>query len=493
MTLRCISWIAVSSQPQTERESPLEQRNANAAIVTALGGELVATLEVPGQSRDIIGFERACELITAYAQLRDLIDHRGADLLVCRDLSRLGRTQALIAQVVAYCQAAGIALYPRNAPPTTLDAQAQSDSDSNVLLTAINASFAEIEINTLRRRWQYGMQGRLARGDFLTKPVYGYRVVRDRRGKTIGYATAPDEAGVVRKALLDLYLTRGLSQAAIAGALNAAGFPPPRNAIWTAGTINSLLRRVERYAGHLEARLASGTIITRGRWPAILTAAETAAIRAEQLRRTGGRRSWRNYLFSLCVVCGTCGRFVAANGADVDYPDNRYYRCRFCRQTFNERVFVEELTRAVRFAQDRGNHAAILAQTPDQTQHVAVELAAAGEQRAAIERQRKKLTRAYSLEQIDEGEYRALMAETVTRRNLLDARLRALEQSQATAQNQAKRAERLGKIVTYGNQILETMRGETLSQEEIKRINAWIRRFFRFTVAHGRITHVEFL
>mgnify|MGYP001016390135 FL=1 len=92
---RAISWVAVSSKPQFEKESPDEQRKENRVAADRIGAEIVAVLEVPGQSREYMEYTEAEANIGAYRQLREMLKAGAVDLLIARDMSRLGRRSAL--------------------------------------------------------------------------------------------------------------------------------------------------------------------------------------------------------------------------------------------------------------------------------------------------------------------------------------------------------------------------------------------------------------
>lgn len=170
--LRCVTWSAVSSLPQTKEISLSDQREQARSVVARLGGVIVEELEVPGESRSIVLFEDACARIPAYARLRDLLAQRAFDVLIFLDRSRLGRTAALVMTVTALCAEAGAVCYEMDAPPTSLDAPHSPDGD---LLNAIKAVGAESEVQKLRERHRMGMAGRIKKGLLPGQLPFGYR------------------------------------------------------------------------------------------------------------------------------------------------------------------------------------------------------------------------------------------------------------------------------------------------------------------------------
>ena len=68
-----ISWAAVSSKPQAERESLHDQHRLNHALAEALDWQIVADITVPGESRSYHRLSDAQEHIEAYQQLGEFV------------------------------------------------------------------------------------------------------------------------------------------------------------------------------------------------------------------------------------------------------------------------------------------------------------------------------------------------------------------------------------------------------------------------------------
>lgn len=91
---RVAIWAAVSSLPQAKKISLEDQITTGRDHARQHGAQVVSELVVPGESRNIVLFEDACQRIDAYARLKALIDAKSVDALVYLDPSRLGRTAA---------------------------------------------------------------------------------------------------------------------------------------------------------------------------------------------------------------------------------------------------------------------------------------------------------------------------------------------------------------------------------------------------------------
>ena len=89
--LRCVSWTAVSSDPQAEKESLHDQKRLNHQLIENIGrhypgytAELVADLQVVG-TRSIVDIADAVEAYPdAYGELMRLLKGGDIDAIVCR-------------------------------------------------------------------------------------------------------------------------------------------------------------------------------------------------------------------------------------------------------------------------------------------------------------------------------------------------------------------------------------------------------------------------
>ena len=329
-SLRCVSWVAVSSKPQYEKESPHEQRRQNLKTIEDLGGVCIAELEVPGQSRSIITFDEATERIEAYAQLRNILDNRGADLLVFRDQSRLGRTAA-----VEMCYEAGCALYNRSSPPSTLDAFEQANSDTTLIMNTLDGAFSQMEVRRLVRRNRTGMIGRVKRGDMPKKPPYGY-VWRYAADGSRRVEVDPEAAERVRL-MIELFLD-GMSFEQIVEALVEIGAEPPGlkngqadSGRWYKSTISRMLQRVYVYAGFVEFRPSGHEPIReRGTHEAIIDLSTAKAVEREYSSRSHRKTPSSEILFNRVLYCDRCSAWLTANHKNTSNAF-RYYRCVRCR------------------------------------------------------------------------------------------------------------------------------------------------------------------
>jgi DNA invertase Pin-like site-specific DNA recombinase len=340
--LRCVSWVAVSSKAQADKESPDEQRRKNMEVITRLGGELVAELYVPGQSRDIVVFTDAAREIEAYAQLQELLDSGQVDLLVFRDMSRLGRTAALGLQVAEMCHRAGVSLYNRSSPPSSLNVHDQRQSDAGLVVQSIEGAFAQIEVRNLRRRHRLGMTGRIKSGKLPNIIPYGYQKAYLPNGDT-QVIPDPDQALVVQE-IVEMFLS-GKNYQQMSDILNERGVMAPGSDRWSPTAVRRILTRAWIYAGFTLIRWNdTGEVIKAdGDHEGIITVAQAKQVLKEVSDRGIGHIRKENKLFSRMVVCEICGRYYTSQGtrSRKTLPDVRSWACNG-RVSGHESVFVEE-------------------------------------------------------------------------------------------------------------------------------------------------------
>lgn len=477
---RCISWIAVSSKPQTEKESPDEQRVGNRDAIEMLGGKLVAELVVDGESREFDGFEDACKSLEAYAQLQKIMQERGADIIVCRDMTRLGRSLGLLGQTVSRLHAAGIAVYSRTAPPTTLDAREQSANQGATFMLAIESALAQVELQKFRNNHTFGMLGRAKRGLFPRGKKFGWRATPDKRIEIV-----EEQAAAIRFAF-DAYVHSGQAVDEICREMNRRGFVTATGVQWTAATFKPLLEGAWIYAGYIEYNKYSktGRPYYRGKaaWPPIIDEKLAIAVVEERKRRAASRRAVESpYLFSGVGECEQCGGNILASSMR---REKRRYRCRnLCRgsHTTEPKLVAGMLAFLDSLAQqadvDIGDPA------PDITVELQAQLAQIDKRIAALAEQRKRHARNNAMSLLDDSEFAELMRETADARLALEGQRTDILARLTHVETAEERMRRIADIRESGK--------ERLLTGDIPTRNAWLRANFRVIINHNRITQVH--
>lgn len=261
-TFRVVILAAVSDPQQVkdaageDKESiPYQLRRARETIDARGWTEVAEPLVIPGQTRSINWFHEALEQIGAYRKLRDLVDARTIDLVVCRNYDRLARTSALQQQVSAYLRERGVQIYAIEMPVEPHDPSTwKPRTDSTRLwVEAIAGAQSESYVNALTNFHTFGMQGRVKKG--LPPegiPPYGYHdvVAEDGYGKSKRKRIPdPVEFPIVQRILRMLrddqtgvYIARWLNGDVDNPGGARAPIPTRRGSIWTPNTVIQLAR-----------------------------------------------------------------------------------------------------------------------------------------------------------------------------------------------------------------------------------------------------------
>lgn len=492
--LRFVSWAAVSSLPQTKKVSLEDQLKTNREHIDRHGGQLVAELVVPGESRSIVLFEDACRRIEAYARLKELIDARAFDVLIYLDRSRLGRKASLSMAVVELCHEAGILTYETENPPLALSLGSTPRND-DMLIGAIKSVGAQQEIHKLQERHKMGMIGRIKRGEFPAAVPYGWRAVYHSDG-TRHIEIDEDAAKVVRLIFLELYLHRGLGMPNIGEALNEMGYVTPQGGTWSKDHVQGIFNRIWRYAGYSEVNVRGNRPYTRapGNWPPIISVEEAKTVLAEKERRRDARRSVSTtYLFSFCVYCVECGRrmVMATQRRRPHHNLQKSLRCPNYEQEHNHRQISEKRVRkavreAIRFLETEENRRLVLEESGvNGIEHVEAQIATEQQRREELHKALLKADDAYVLGRMDEQRYQRQVERLGEQIRNIEQTLQTLQERLEQYRHESQRAERLDEIARIGLEMLE--------HEDVKVANAWLRRHFRIWVKDRQVFRIDYL
>lgn len=245
---------------------------------------------------------------------------RPFDLVVVRDLDRLGRDAIRLPLLLDDLQSAGVRVVE-----WTTGKIAELEGEALVLVQ-LRAYAAAAERKAIARRTRTALRQKAERGQVTGGRVYGYRNVRGPAG--VRYEVDPAEAAAVRE-MYERHAA-GESARAIARSLTARGVPAPRGApSWAPTTVGAILRS-ERYRGLARwgevgaeyrrgtRRATEGADVVTYEVPAIVTPeqwtaaqARSAPARAAQERPARLSREPR-YLLVGHAVCDHCGGPLAS-------------------------------------------------------------------------------------------------------------------------------------------------------------------------------------
>jgi DNA invertase Pin-like site-specific DNA recombinase len=341
--LRCVILAAVSSTDQVrdlggdEKESiPYQIRRGREVIESREGWtEITEPLVVPGISRSLNWLHEAFENIEAYRQLRDLVDARKIDVVVCRAYDRLARTSVLQQQISAWLRENRVQIFAYEMPVQVQDPRTwQPKSDNTRLVVeAIAGIQSESYLNSLWSYHKFGMEGRTKKGYHPEgTAAYGYKdvVAEDGYGKSKRKRVPhPAEFPVVErifKMLLDgktgLYVSRWLNGDVDNPNGLRAPIPTQRGKFWTTTTLIGLARNPfyagKTFRGRFENWKEGNAWRRRTRpTPEILVdGVHQAAVSWDDWQRVQAlltergkaapRLRRRDYLWSGIAVCGYC-------------------------------------------------------------------------------------------------------------------------------------------------------------------------------------------
>lgn len=231
------------------------------------------------------------------------------DRILVKSISRFARNTTECLETVRLLKARGISVYFEKENIDT-------GKVSGEMLTAVFASLAQAESESISKNMRWSYQKRMQMGTYIPSSMpYGY-VLKD--GKI---AINQEEATVVRK-IFDLYLC-GASKRAIAQNLNQQGVFNRRHEQWTHGSILYILSN-EKYTGDSlwqktyqtdtlprEQKKNYGEVqqyYAKNTHPPIVSHEEYMAVQSLRTQRTVSQLPAQpSHIFKKKLLCGNCG------------------------------------------------------------------------------------------------------------------------------------------------------------------------------------------
>lgn len=354
----------------------------------------------------------------AYRRLLDDLADGTRDAVIVWHLDRLHRRPIELEDFANICTAAG-------AKVATLHGDVDFGTGDGLLVARIMAAVAANESDAKGRRVRRKMDELAATG----APHGGVRPFGYEADKV---TVNPAEAKVV-KAIAERFLA-GESLSSLTTWLNDQGVATAGKAeVWRTSAVRQMLYSA-RISGQREHR---GEIVVQAAWPAIITPAQTARIRAkldDPARRTN--RTARRYLLTGMLRCHHCGTGLSSQPRS----GVRRYICKTgqglsgCGHTYVSAERVEELVaEAVLYRLDTP----ALADALDGRQRDNADSAALSEQITADDAQLQELAGLYAAKAISAKEWMAA-------RSPIEARLTAAKRTAAQLSNTADVARYIG-------------------------------------------------
>jgi DNA invertase Pin-like site-specific DNA recombinase len=488
MPKRFVSWAAVSSLPQAKKISVDDQLATNREHIEKWGGTLVRELPIRGKSRSISSFEKACDSIKEYADLREMIERRAFDVLIYLDRSRLGRKSRLIDAIVDECHDAGILTYSTESPPASLDVD--RDNFASKVVGAIESIMAQEEVKTMMRRHAMGMAARVRDGDFPGRIPYGWKVryelVDDKPVRTV---EVDEDAKEVLHQIFALFLEQGLSGVDIAEHLQNKGVPSPSGKPWLAWMVHAIVNLAPRYAGTLQLNRKSkkrAYVESKNKWPAIIGNELASRIMAEKKRRGCAKRAVHVvHRFSQIVWCEKCqrkmhGRWNWRTSRRDPNVRTRFedYCCALMQKAGHAQwhivgaYVVDAVRHAIEYVKDEANRQKILDQYVDKTPAINTKIKKAQARLSKHEEAEERLDHAYIIVgKMTPERYEAQVKTLENLRRAIEAEIEQLQAELHAEQFDQQRPERLREFASEGLAMLDC--------PDIQAANAWFRRHIK--------------
>lgn len=249
----------------------------------------------------------------AWKQVMGELATSSMDILWCWEVSRASRDREVWAALITACKAAGVnlAVSDRIHDP--------HDPDDGFMLD-LSSALAIRESAMTRKRILRAVQDRATAGKPHGKIPYGYRREYDPASGALIRQVVEDATAVVIQEMAARVLA-GESMYAVCHDLNDRGVPSPETVRqrrlrgpdiapipWHPGEVKDQLLSPTN-AGQ---RVHKGLVVAAATWPAILSAADHAAL-VDKLA-TPGRKTWRDggarHLLTGIAECGVCGGLV---------------------------------------------------------------------------------------------------------------------------------------------------------------------------------------
>jgi len=251
-------------------------------------------------------------------QLKNDIINRRIDLLVVKDLSRLGRNNAKTLLFLDFIEEHGVRLLTYDGKYDSL-----KDNDTVGIETWINERY----LKDTSRKIRASLRFKIERGEYIGNAPYGY--VKSTREKN-RLEIDEEKAHVVRE-IFNLYKC-GYGYAYIARILNERGYPPPSNRtnlknesssgwnpvaiqrilsnrVYIGDTVQGISEKISYKSKKTRHLPKSEWVITEGTHEAIIDKEDFEQVQKIRIRRRSNPFSHKGdlHLFSGILYCGECG------------------------------------------------------------------------------------------------------------------------------------------------------------------------------------------
>ena len=236
------------------------------------------------------------------------------DVILIKDLSRLGRNNAGTLQLIDFFEEYGVRV---------LTADGRFDSLVDNDMVGIETWVNERYIRDISRKIRSSLRFKIQRGEYLGKAPFGYRKSGIEKNRLV---IDESEAHIVRL-IYKLYLS-GMGYTAISKYLEEKGYSSPRNKGWNRITVRRILcsrvyigdtvqgvsEKVSFKSKKTRRLPESRWVITEGTHDALIPRKMFDEVQALRQSRAGGRKvqGRKRHILSSIIFCGDCGSAMYA-------------------------------------------------------------------------------------------------------------------------------------------------------------------------------------
>lgn len=254
------------------------------------------------------------------------------DLLLVKDLSRLGRNNAKTLLLLDYLEEYGVRVY-------SFDGRYDSVRDNDTV--GIETWFNERYIRDISRKIRASLRYKIEKGEYLGHAPFGYKKSVEEKNRL---CVDEEKAGIVR--LIYKLYREGYGYGSIAKRLNDSGFDSPsQKAAWNPIAVRRILQSqvytgdtVQGVSEKISFKSKKTRRLPRERWTvtsrtheAIIDRAQFEEVQQLIRGRSQGYGPHKNRLYPLkgLIFCGRCGSILYArnrNGRKAAYICSRYFK-----------------------------------------------------------------------------------------------------------------------------------------------------------------------
>lgn len=273
------------------------------------------------------------------------------DLLLLKDLSRLGRNNAKTLLFIDFLEENGVRIM-------TSDGRYDSLRDNET--AGLETWYNERYVRDISRKIRASLRFKIGRGEYLGRAPFGY--VKKNAGENRLYVD--EETAPTVRLLYSLYRS-GLGYSSIAGLLNERSIAAPGNGRWNSIAVRRILcSRV--YAGDTVQGVSEKIsfksrktrrlpeerwVVTENTHEAIISREEYAEVQGIRLGKGRAHAPHKREIRPLCglVYCGRCGSVMYSRkrgSGGTGYICSNYYRngCAACSSHFvNEKEIMDPI------------------------------------------------------------------------------------------------------------------------------------------------------